>query len=97
MSGNHKNTKINATQNKKNYPFEARKPYKPLSNKATTSSPNNLNREKQKQLMYPPLQPEIMHDLPSWSESEVKVTNRPLRTLPELSNSSPKEGETTLL
>ena len=53
--------------------FEAhmgRKANTPLSNIATNSSPNNLNRENakhacldRKNLVYPPIPAEIMHDL----------------------------------
>ena len=70
-----------------------RKPNAPLSNKVTNSSPNILNWENakhgsldQKNLMYPPLPPEVKLDLQCWSESEVNVKRKPPQNLPEPTN-----------
>ena len=67
-------------------PFEAhmgRKSNTPLSNVATSSSPNNLNWESakyacldRKNLTKSPLPAEVMHDLQRWSEDEVSIKNR---------------------
>ena len=67
-------------------PLEAhmgRKPNTPLSNVATSSSPNNLNWESakhacldQKYLTKPPLPAEGMHDLQRLSEDEVNINER---------------------
>ena len=67
-------------------PFDAhmgRKPYTPLSNLATNSSPNNLNWENAKHacldcknLTKPPLPTQVMHDLQRWSEDEVSINKR---------------------
>ena len=46
-------------------------------------------------MMYPPLKPEIMHDLQCWSESEVKLTRRPMKNLPEPSINSLKDGQSS--
>ena len=67
-------------------PFEAhlgRKPNTPLSNLATTSSPNNLIRENakhasldRKNITKPPLPDETMYGLQQWSEDEVSIKKR---------------------
>ena len=67
-------------------PFEAHmgpKPNKPLSNVATSSSPNHLNCESakhaclnRKNLTKPHLLAEVMHDLQRWSEDEVNINKR---------------------
>ena len=67
-------------------PFEGhmvRTPNTPLSNVATSSSPNNLNWENakhacldRKNLTKPPLPVEVMHDLQRWSEDQVNINKR---------------------
>ena len=59
-------------------------------NIVTTSYPNKLNWKNaehpclaRKNLMYPPLTPEVLHNLQCWSESEVKVKRKLLPNLPE--------------
>ena len=73
--------------------FEAhmdRKPNTPLSNLATTSSPNNFNWESaihacldRKNLTKPPLPVDIMHDLQHWSENEVSTNERKQQPQPQ--------------
>ena len=46
-------------------------------------------------MMYPPLKPEIMHDLQCWPENEVKLTRTPMKNLPEPSINSLKDGESS--
>ena len=60
-----------------------RTPNTPLSNVATSSSPNNLNWENakhacldRKNLTKPPLPAEVMHDLQRWSEDEVNINKK---------------------
>ena len=70
----------------KSSPFEAhmgRKLNTPLSNVATSSSPNNLIWESAKHvcldrnnLTKPPLPAEIMHDLQRWSKDEININKR---------------------
>ena len=67
-----------------------RKPNTPLSNLATTSSPNNFNWESaihacldRKKVTKPPLPDEIMHDLPHWSEDEVSTNERQQQSQPQ--------------
>ena len=80
-----------------------RKPITPLSNVATSSSPNNLSWEnakhaclERKNLTKPPLHAEIMHDLQRWSEDEVCIKEKG-KTSPQVpkklhkSNSSPQQ------
>ena len=67
-------------------PLEAhmgRKPNTPLSNVATSSSPDNLNWESakhasldRKNLTKPPLPADVRHDLQRWSEDEVNINQR---------------------
>ena len=82
-------------------PFEAhmdRKSNTPLSNIATSSTPNNLNWENakhacldRKNLTKPPLSAEIMHDLKKWSIKEKDKTSP--RT-PKKLHSSPTSEKT---
>ena len=81
-----------------------RKPSTLLSNLATTSSLNSLKWENakhacldRKNLMSPPLQADTMHDLQCWSENEVKITGRQMMKLPEPSNMSLKDGESSTI
>ena len=75
-------------------PFEAymgRKPNTPLSNEATTSSPNNLNWEStkhawldRKNLTKPPLPAERLHDLQRWSKNEVFMRRQETKLNPQM-------------
>ena len=63
--------------------FEAHKISTPLSNVATSSSPNNLNWENakhacldRKNLTKPPLPADAMHNKQRWSEDEVNINKR---------------------
>ena len=68
-----------------------RKPNTPLSNVATSSSPNNLNWESAKHACSdrknhkkPPLLAEIMHDLQWWSEDEVSIRRQETKLKPQV-------------
>ena len=89
---------------KKISPFEAhmgRKPNTPLSNIATSSTPNNLNWENAKQaylyrknLTKPPLPAETRHDLQRWSEDEVSVREKG-KTSPQMPKKLQKANSPT--
>ena len=78
-----------------------RKPNAPLSNLATSSSPNNFSYENTKQpcsdrnnLTKAPVPAEIMHDLQRWSEDEVLFKRRTnLPTTLQLAKTSPPQQQ----
>ena len=88
----------------KNSPFEAHmglKPKTPLSNIATSSTPNNLSWENakhacldRKNLTKPPLPAEIMHDLQRWIEDEVSVKEKG-KTSPQMPKKLQKANSPT--
>ena len=64
-----------------------RKPNTPLSNLATSSSPNNVNWESAKHALLDrknfnerPLPAEIKHDLQCWLEDEVSIKKQEQKT-----------------
>ena len=78
-----------------------RKPSTPLSNIATSSTPNNLNWGNakhacldRKNLTKPPLPAEIMHDLERWSEDEVSVREKG-KTSPQMPKKLQKANSPT--
>ena len=85
-------------------PFEAnmgRKPNTPLSNIATSRTPNNFDWENtkhafldRKNLTKPPLPAEIMHDLQRWSEDEVLVREKG-KTSPQMPKKLQKANSPT--